>query len=327
MLLPVRDAAGTLDACLDSLLGQRLGDHEILAVDDGSRDGSLDLLERRRRQDPRLRVLRTGRRGLAAALGLALAEARAPWVARMDADDVAHPDRLLLQIRRLRAEPGLEILGSRVALLGPALGDGMRRYVEWSNGLLDHGSIRRELFVESPLVHPSVMMRTATLRGLGGYRDFDGPEDYDLWLRAAASGLRFGKLEEVLLEWRDSAGRLTRSDPRYREDRFQRLKLEALERGPLVPGRPVVVWGAGPVGKSWARALRIRGHRLGGFVEVDPRKIGQVIHGALVASVEAALLPGALHLAAVSGPEARRRIREAGREKGLVEGESLVAVA
>jgi hypothetical protein len=72
-----------------------------------------------------------------------------------------------------------------------------------------------DLFVESPLVHPSVMARAAALRALGGYRVFDGPEDYDLWLRAHAAGLRFAKLSEVLLDWRDSPRRLTRRDPRY----------------------------------------------------------------------------------------------------------------
>ena len=57
----------------------------------------------------------------------------------------------------------------------------------------------RDRFVESPLVHPSVAMRTATLRQLGGWRDFDGPEDYDLWLRGFDAGLRFAKLEETLV--------------------------------------------------------------------------------------------------------------------------------
>ena len=126
----------------------------------------------------------------------------------------------------------------------------MRAYVLWSNALLDDAAIRRDLFVESPLVHPSVMARTATLRGLGGYRDYDGPEDYDLWLRAAAAGLRFSKLPEVLLQWRDSSGRLTRRDPRYAPERFFARKLAALLEGPLSAGRPVVVWGAGEIGKS-----------------------------------------------------------------------------
>jgi hypothetical protein len=264
-----------------------------------------------------------------AALQTALGAARAPLVARMDADDVAHPDRLARQARRLFSDAGTDVLGCRVRLFGgPAEGAGMRAYVEWLNGLVDHDAIVRDLYVESPLVHPSVMMRTAALRALGGYRAFDGPEDYDLWLRAHARGLRFGKDPEVLLDWRDGPLRLTRRDPRYAPARFRALKLSALEQGPLGDARPVVVWGAGPVGKGWARALAGRGHHVAAFVEVDPRKLGRVVHGAPVVPVEgAARVAGALHLAAVGRPGARARIRAAAALLGLLDGRDLVAVA
>jgi len=186
----------------------------------------------------------------------------------------------------------------------------------------------RDLLVESPLAHPSVMMRADVVRSLGGYRDFDGPEDYDLWLRAHAAGWRFGKRREVLLDWRDGPGRLTRRDPRYAPERFRDLKMGALERGALAGGRSVVVWGAGRVGKGWARALLARGHRVAAFVEVDPRKIGQRVHGAAVVGVAGARgFAGALHLSAVGSPGARDRIRSAAGSLGLREGEDLIAVA
>jgi glycosyltransferase involved in cell wall biosynthesis len=328
VLLPVRDAAGTLRACLRSLAAQTLADYELLAVDDGSRDGSLELLRRAADRDSRLRVIAGEARGLVSALNIGLFAARAPLLARMDADDLARSDRLRLQAARLETEGDLVVLGCGVELRGGGNNAGMRRYVEWSNGLLDHEAIARDLFVESPFVHPSVMARTEALRALGGYRDFDGPEDYDLWLRAHTAGLRFAKLEERLLVWRDSPARLTRRDPRYRADRFLALKVASLVRGPLA-GRPdVVIWGAGPIGKSWARALRSRGYVVRAFVEVDPAKIGQRVHGAPVVPVEEApLLHGPLHVAAVGQPGARARIRAEAERLGLVEGRDLVAVA
>jgi hypothetical protein len=204
----------------------------------------------------------------------------------------------------------------------------MRAYVEWQNGLLDHDAIFRDRFVESPLVHPTVVARADALRGLGGWRAFDGPEDYDLWLRAFDAGLRFAKLPEPLLGWRDGKTRLTRVDPRYAPARFLALKLDALARGPLAGARSAVVWGAGPLGKAWSRALRARGHALEAFVEVDPRKIGQRVHGASVVSVErAGLLRGPLHLAAVGQKGARGRIRAEALRLGLEEGRDMVAVA
>jgi glycosyltransferase involved in cell wall biosynthesis len=327
----VRDAAETLPECLESLARQTLADHEVVAVDDGSKDGGAEILEARSRGDSRLRVLRTPPRGLVPALNLALAEARARLVARMDADDVSHPERLERQAHWLEGDGGLDVLGCRVEFV-PSAGvptpGGMRSYVEWSNGLLDHRSMARERFVESPLVHPSAAMRRESLVRLEGWREFDGPEDYDLWLRAFEAGLRFAKLDEVLLRWRDRPDRLTRTDPRYAPERFLALKLAALGRGPLASSRPVVVWGAGKIGKAWGRALLAAGHRLAAFVEVDPRKLGQRIHGAPVRAVgEAGVPSGALHLAAVGQPGARSRIRAEAARLGLVEGVDLVAVA
>jgi hypothetical protein len=204
----------------------------------------------------------------------------------------------------------------------------MQAYVRWQNSLLDHEAMARDRFVESPLVHPSVAARRAALEGLGGWRDFDGPEDYELWLRAFAAGLRFAKLPEVLLDWRDGPGRLTRTDPRYAPGRFLAVKLEALARGPLAGGRPAVVWGAGPIGKAWSRALRAAGHAVRAFVEVDPRKVGTRIHGAPVVAVEeAGRMRGPLHLAAVGQRGARERIRAEAARLGLAEGVDLVAVA
>lgn len=330
VLLPVRDAGEALSACLDSLAAQSLADHEVIAVDDGSCDESGERLAERAARDPRLRVLRTPPRGIASALNLALSAARAGVVARMDADDVAHVERLRLQAERLARDAEVDVLGCRVATAAPAAagqGAGMRDYASWVNGLLDHEAMARGRFVESPIVHPSVAMRTRALRGLGGYRDFNGPEDYELWLRAFDAGLRFAKLPEVLLEWRDSPGRLTRTDPRYCARAFVRLKVAALARGPLA-SRPAVVWGAGPIGKAFARALLAAGQRVVAFVEVDRRKIGQRIHGAPVLAVgEARLLRGAAHLGAVGQKGARERIREEAARLGLVDGADFFAVA
>jgi len=329
VLLPVRDAAATLPEALGSLGAQSLEDHEVIAIDDGSGDGSGEILEAAARQDPRLRVRRRAARGLVASLNEALAAARSPLVARMDADDVAHPSRLELQAARLAADELTDVLGCRVRWRGEASGaSGMRAYVDWLNQLVDHDAIVRDLFVESPLAHPSVMMRTAALRGLGGYRDFDGPEDYELWLRAHEAGLRFGKCKETLLDWRDGAARLTRTDPRYRAERFRDLKVAVLLRGPLGVGRPVVLWGAGPVGKGFARAFAAAGHGVVAFVEVDPDKVGQRIHGAPVVGLDGVgRFPGALHFAAVGQPRARARIRVEAARLGLAEGRDLIALA
>jgi glycosyltransferase involved in cell wall biosynthesis len=326
VLLPIRDAVETLEETLLSLRTQTLREHEVVAVDDGSTDGSLHLLRAFAREDSRIRVVASEARGLVSALNTGLRAIRAPLVARMDADDVARPERLERQALRLDQDAAVDVLGCRVAVDGTT-NAGMRAYVEWSNALLDHDAIVDDLLVESPLVHPSVMMRRRVLETLGGWRELDGPEDYDLWLRAHAGGFRFGKLAETLLLWRDRPTRLTRVDPRYAADRFLALKVLNLERLRLGDGRPLVIWGAGKIGKRWARELLARAHQVAAFVEVDPAKIGQRIHGAPVVGVDAgAELRAALHLAAVGQAGARARIRAEAARLGLPR-ESLVAVA
>ena len=321
----MRDAAGTLPACLESLRAQTLEDFEVIAVDDGSLDASAAVLAGAAAGDRRLRVI-AGGGGLVAALNAAAEAATGELLARMDADDVALPGRFAGQVARLEAEPALDVLGCRVSVLddGGEGNAGMRAYVDWSNTLLTHEAIAADMLVESPLAHPSVMMRAQALRGLGGYRAFAGPEDYDLWLRAFTAGCRFGKLPEVLLQWRDTPGRLSRTDARYAADRFFELKMQWFLRT-WPPADAVVVWGAGPIGKAWARGLIAAGRAVRAFVEVDPRKIGQTIHGAPVVSVdEARGHRHGVHLAAVGLPDARRRIRDAAAALGV---ERLIAVA
>jgi hypothetical protein len=114
------------------------------------------------------------------------------------------------------------------------LREGQRIYLEWLNSLLEDGDIHREMFVESPLPHPSVIIRKAWLDQVGGYQDRGWPEDYDLWMRLYLAGAQFAKLPEVLLDWRDDPQRLTRTDSRYSLENFLRLKAYYLQ---LDPGR------------------------------------------------------------------------------------------
>jgi len=247
----------------------------------------------------------------------------------MDADDVAHPRRLELQLDALRSRPDLAACGTGVELFpDEEVGSGYRRYARWLNGLRAPADLERDLFVECPVAHPTLAIRASALRGLGGYRDAGWPEDYDLLLRLHAAGMRAANLEAVLLRWRVRPGRLSLEAPAYAPAAFRRCKVHFLVLGGLPAGRAPVVWGAGRVGKSLARELARQGRPPSAFVDVDPRKIGQEIHGAPVLPPEAlGSRPGAYVLAAVGAPGARADIRERLTARGRQEIRDFRAVA
>jgi glycosyltransferase involved in cell wall biosynthesis len=330
VLLPVRNARPTLDEALGSILAQTLDDLEVVAVDDGSIDGSREILEAAAERDSRVRVLTQPPLGLVPALERAREAAQAPLLARMDADDRAEADRLEAQAALMDADPDLVLVGAHVRYFPrEGLGDGARRYERWLNSLTGPEDLDRDLWVECPLAHPTFLMRTAAVTAVGGYRDREWPEDYDLLLRLRMGGGDLGVAPRILHHWREGPDRLSRTESRYSLDAFRRLKVHFLVRSPLLQERNgVLVWGAGPVGKSFARALTEAGVELRGFVELNPRKVGQEIHGApVVAPDEIERFRDALGLAAVGKEGARREIRESFASAGWVEGRDFVAVA
>ena len=137
VLLPVRNAAGTVEAAVRSVLEQTLAELEVLAVEDGSTDGTRAVLERLSREDARVRVLPQDARGLVAALQHGLTRARGTYLARMDADDVSLPRRLEASVAALEADAALTGVAAGVALFREDAppSPSMQRYVAWLNSL------------------------------------------------------------------------------------------------------------------------------------------------------------------------------------------------
>lgn len=323
VLLPFRNATDTLPRALLGLLCSPEPNVEVLAIDDGSSDDGPQRVQTWAERDQRLRLIRGPGRGLVDALNLGLSQVRGAFVARMDADDISHPLRLQKQAERLLRDPTIGLIATRVRAFADegAVGEGLSRYIEWQNGLLTPEDHRRELFVEAPVCHPSVMMRRELLEHVGGYRETDGPEDYDLWLRLDATGVRFAKIPEVLLAWRHDPSRTTFRDPRYALTQFRATKAPFLSERVRAAGKArTVMWGAGPTGRKLARELESSGLCCELFIDIDPRKIGRRTRGAAIAEASALDANRDAVIVAVGARGARELIRPELHGRGFREG-------
>jgi len=230
VVMPAFNAAAHVGAAVESILGQTYGDFELVVIDDGSTDGTAEIVGRH--ADPRIRLLRNPRNlGLIATLNRGLRECRGELVARMDADDISLPGRFAAQLRFLDAHPEVGICGTSIETFGA-------RTERWTI-VCDPALLRAEMLFSSAFSHPTVMFRRALLlrHGLAYDPAYPHAEDYALWARFAAV-TELANLPEVLLRYRLHGESVSeRHHPlqqatadRIRREQLRRLGLEASDR-------------------------------------------------------------------------------------------------
>jgi glycosyltransferase involved in cell wall biosynthesis len=207
IVMPVYNAAPFLAEAMESLLKQSYPDFELIIIDDGSLDASVDII--RGFSDERIRLLSNDvNRGVIHSLNRGVSEALGSYIARMDADDIAMPDRLRMQKEYLDDHPDIDVVAGIVALIDAEGRDAGR----WPDDArhVSPGSIRAFMPVNNCIAHPTVMVRADVLRAFGYRTAQKGAEDYDLWLRMLAAGRRIGKVDAVVLKHRLSPQSVTR---------------------------------------------------------------------------------------------------------------------
>lgn len=363
VLIPAYNAEATIDAAIQSILRQTFTDFEVVAVDDGSTDSTPAMLDACAAERPStssgcsagsacltrsgcsacVRVIHTRNRGIIEALNTGIEECRGELIARMDADDISHRRRLEMQVELMDSQPEVSVCSSLVTMFPRRdLLGGLVRYEQWLNSLVTHEQIARDMFVESPVAHPSVMLRREELLQVGGYQEHGWPEDYDLWLRYCAAGKRFAKVDTSLLYWRQTPGRLTFTHPRYSVENFLRAKAHYLKCGlrnaecrmapsPTGEGvRPVVLWGAGKTGRRLLKHLVREGVDVQAVIDIDPNKIGHSLRGRPIMGVDYLQTQEATRpfvITAVSSHGARELIRQQLRKLGFVELRDFICAA
>lgn len=245
VLLPVYNVEAYLAESLASIQSQTLSDIEVIIVDDGSTDGTRAIAERAAAADARVQVVAMlSNRGLVAALNQGLTFCRAPFIARMDGDDIALPTRLEMQLRFLEENPGVALVGCATKAINeqgkPIPGFGVS--LKPSN----ERDIANTMLFSAPCLH-IWMARAELYEKLGGYRELRFAEDFDFLLRAVSAGFRISNLCEPLMLIRKRSGNLSssveqrkmhkyivglhRERMRYGKDSFSRESCERKTKG------------------------------------------------------------------------------------------------
>ena len=201
VLMPVKDGAAFLAESIESILAQTLIDFEFVVIDDGSDDATRDVIRRYELLDERMRVFHRPGNGFVRELNWGLSVCRGEFVARMDADDVALPHRLELQVDFLRRNPDVVVVGGAYDLID-ARGRLLRR--EWP--ATDDATLQeRALAGRTPIAHPTATMRAEAVRRVGGYDEtMRTGQDNDLWLRLGEAG-ELASVPAPVLKYRQHA--------------------------------------------------------------------------------------------------------------------------
>ena len=328
VVLPAYNAEKTLSKAIESIAQQEFKDFECILVDNNSTDGSTEIGLQWQAEDQRFRLVEEPKQGVMFASNRGCELARGAYLARMDADDRAYPPRLQLQSKFLDDHPEYGAVAGLVKHVGdPETTGGFRRFVEWSNSLISFEDIYNRRFIEAPIVNPTAMWRRETMEQYGLYRSGDFPEDYEMWLRWLDQGVKITKVPEMVLDWHDSAERLTRTHPIYSDRAFYEIKSHYLakwlsEQNPYHPS--VWVWGASRISRRRARILESQGVRIETYI--DTKKSRQLDKEVIYYEDLPAAGKGFI-LTYIRQMDNREKIQAFLEEKGYVEGKDYLLVS
>ena len=197
VVIPVKNAEKTVKEAVDSILNQTLKNIELILVNDGSTDSTKDILYSYSNSDQRIKVIENTGQGISDALNCGIELAKSLLIARMDADDISHPERLEKQVKEFNDNPKLVLLGTFCHTFKDGINELQEIKVPTTNS-----ELQRSIRSIPTFSHPTVMIKREIIQQVGGYRKkFDGAEDHDLHLRLSRHG-EIAILPEFLLWYR-----------------------------------------------------------------------------------------------------------------------------
>ena len=274
VILPFYNAEVGLKGAIQSILNQTYQDFELILVNNNSSDKSFEIVSHLAHEDLRIKLVAETKQGVVHAANNGMKAAKGKYIARMDADDIAHPERLKQQFRHLEQNPQVSISTSKVKYKTKE--DGLTEFshfVDWSNQLISTHDIYHNRFVEFPIVNPTLLFRRSIIDKIGYLKNGHFPEDYEWFLRAIDRGYLLEKLPIPLLEWNDSSSRITRTDSRYNSDAFFNVKTNYLAKHlNKIKQTHVWIWGAGKLAIKRSQLLLNYDIKIHGYIDIKNNK-------------------------------------------------------
>lgn len=198
VLMPVFNGEKYLEDGVKSILSQTFSDFELILVDDGSTDSSLELAEALAKQDSRVKIVKLPEhKNISVALNAGLEACSGKYVVRADADDWCYPDRLEKQVNFMEENLEVAVSGGRIEICDESL-----RFLNYRKYPKTDSRVRKKIFHFSPFAHPATIWRTDLMKQAGGYNEsFEVAQDYDLYFRVGQLG-KFANLDDVLIRLR-----------------------------------------------------------------------------------------------------------------------------
>jgi glycosyltransferase involved in cell wall biosynthesis len=328
VILPFFNAESTLKRAIESIASQSLHDFECILINNNSTDNSVSIAMNQTQNDKRFVLIHEPKQGVMFASNTGSKRAKGQYIARMDADDRAYPDKLKWQADFLDANPDYGAVAGLVKHISHSENtQGFAHYVDWVNSVRTYPEILNSMFIESPIVNPSAMWRKEVAEKHGMYKKGAFPEDYEMWLRWLYQGVKINKLNKTILDWYDSDTRLTRTKSMYSDEAFYRIKTKYLAAWLKInnPFHPkVAIWGASRISRRRARLLQKYGVEIKFYIDIKRTRIlkEQVVHYSEIPSPDSLFI-----LIYIKQMNARDRIQDFLYSKGYVEGKNYLLVS
>ena len=278
IIIPFKNPMPYFEDCLKSVINQTYIKLQIILINDGSTDQSLELAKKMSDKDSRIQIFKNNGNGIIDALNTGAEISSGKFITRMDADDIMKPEKIKI-LRDLLIKSGYKFLSTACVSYfssNKKLGSGYLKYAKWLNQLTIKSENFKDIYKECTIPSSCWMMHMNDFNYINGFKNLNYPEDYDFAFRTYYNNIQLISSDKKIHMWRDHPKRTSRNSPLYEFVNFIPLKINYLVKYELKKEQ-LILWGAGRKGKEIAKYLQEKSISFA-WVSNNSKKIGHLIY-------------------------------------------------